>query len=100
MELKKRLIELLDNLNFEYGNMLADCYENNVENYVPPVEFFAEKLIANGVTIRKRGERKFNKDGSGTCNRCRITQMNVWDSDNYQNFCGHCGADMRGGKDE
>ena len=42
------------------------------------------------------GEWKFNKDGSGTCNQCGITQKNVWDYDGWQNYCGHCGADMRG----
>lgn len=41
------------------------------------------------------GEWKFNKDGSGTCNQCGITQKNVWDYDSWQNYCGHCGADMR-----
>ena len=44
------------------------------------------------------GEWKFNKDGSGTCNQCGITQKNVWDYDSWQNYCGHCGADMRGEK--
>jgi hypothetical protein len=44
------------------------------------------------------GEWKFNKDGSGTCNQCGITQKNVWDYDSWQNYCGHCGADMRGKK--
>lgn len=42
------------------------------------------------------GEWKFNKDGSGTCNQCGITQKNVWDYDNCQNYCGHCGARMDG----
>lgn len=40
------------------------------------------------------GEWKFNKDGSGTCNQCGITQKNVWDYDGWQNYCGHCGAKM------
>ena len=44
----------------------------------------------------KRGEWKFNRDGSGTCDQCGITQKNVWDFDNYQNHCGHCGARMDG----
>ena len=43
----------------------------------------------------KQGKWKLNKDGSGTCSLCRRTQKDVWDQDNFQNFCGHCGADMR-----
>lgn len=35
-----------------------------------------------------------NDDGSGTCSRCRRTQKCVWDYDNFQNYCGHCGAQM------
>ena len=44
----------------------------------------------------KHGEWKLHPDGSGTCNHCGRTQKAVWDYDNAQNFCGHCGADMRG----
>lgn len=44
----------------------------------------------------KRGEWKLHPDGSGTCSCCNRTQKSVWDYDNAQNFCGHCGADMRG----
>ena len=43
----------------------------------------------------KRGEWKLHPDGSGTCSCCNRTQKSVWDYDNAQNFCGHCGADMR-----
>lgn len=42
-----------------------------------------------------RSEWELHKDGSGTCKRCRCTQDAVWDMDAWQNFCGHCGADMR-----
>lgn len=41
------------------------------------------------------GEWKLNNDGSGTCSVCHFTQSSVWDDDGWQNFCGHCGADMR-----
>ena len=36
-----------------------------------------------------------NLDGSGICGNCGRIQKNVWDHDNYQNYCGHCGAEMR-----
>ena len=43
----------------------------------------------------KRGKWKLRKGGSGTCDQCHFTQLNVWDMDNWDNFCAHCGADMR-----
>ena len=46
-----------------------------------------------------RGEWKLHKDGSGTCNVCGTTQKAVWDMDSWQNFCGHCGAEMKGAKE-
>ena len=52
------------------------------------------------VTEAKRGRWELNDDGSGTCSRCNTTQKNVWDLDNYQNFCGHCGAKMDLGEEE
>ena len=44
--------------------------------------------------LRPMSAWKLNKDGSGTCKRCHCTQMAVWDYDNWQNYCGHCGAKM------
>lgn len=51
--------------------------------------------VADVAEVR-HGEWILHKDGSGTCNQCRITQKNVWDYDNHQNYCGHCGAKMDG----
>lgn len=59
-----------------------------------PCELFKSADVVEVV----HGEWKFNKDGSGTCNQCNITQKNVWDYDSWQNYCGHCGARMDGDK--
>ena len=42
----------------------------------------------------KHGKWKLHDDGSGTCNQCHHTQKAVWDDDNWQNYCGVCGAKM------
>ena len=42
-----------------------------------------------------RGKWTLNKDGSGTCSECGRVQTSCWDIDNWDNFCHHCGADMR-----
>ena len=42
----------------------------------------------------KHSEWVLHPDGSGTCKNCNTHQKSVWDMDNWQNHCGHCGADM------
>lgn len=43
----------------------------------------------------RRGKWTLNKDGSGTCSECGRKQSGCWDLDDWDNFCHHCGADMR-----
>ena len=65
-----------------------------------------EKGYADGIAAAEkarpvvRGKWRLNKDGSGTCKQCGWTAKDVWDEDGWQNFCGQCGADMRGDGDE
>lgn len=54
----------------------------------------AKAIYAAGYRKQKEGEWVFHSDGSGTCNQCHTTQKSVWDMDNYQPYCGHCGAKM------
>lgn len=58
----------------------------------------ASFLYEEGWRKQSEGKWKFHKDGSGTCSECHITQKNIWDYDNWQNFCGHCGAKMTRGE--
>lgn len=53
-----------------------------------------EYLKGNAYLLNKQGKWKLNKDGSGTCDQCGRIQKDVWDYDNWQNYCGHCGAEM------
>lgn len=57
---------------------------------VPTVEIDPESL-------RPKGKWRLNRDGSGTCSECNRTRNDVWDMDDWDNFCSHCGADMREG---
>lgn len=57
-------------------------------------------LYAQPDAEEKRGKWELHKDGSGTCTKCNTTQKNVWDMDGFQNFCGHCGANMDLGEEE
>lgn len=40
---------------------------------------------------------EFLGNGDGICQHCGSLQKHIWDLDGWQNFCGHCGADMREG---
>lgn len=60
----------------------------------------SRKMPAADVVEVRHGTWTFNKDGSGTCNQCGTTQKNVWDYDNWQNYCGHCGARMDGERED
>lgn len=33
--------------------------------------------------------------GNATCSHCKTRQKNVYDDENEQRFCGHCGAKMK-----
>lgn len=78
--------------------LIADGWRlerHGISNKLLQVMSIADVPTADVVEV-KRGEWKLHPDGSGTCSCCNFTQKNVWDYDNAQNFCGHCGADMRG----
>ena len=61
-----------------------------------------KKLVDNAVirifeqTGPKKGHWKLLKNGDAICSECGYTQKNAWDIDNWDNYCHHCGADMRG----
>ena len=61
-------------------------------------EDVAEHLYNSGYRKQREGEWLLHKDGRGTCKACRRTQKAGWDDDRYQNYCGCCGAKMKGGE--
>lgn len=72
----------------------AKGMEKSHEDFGVLVEWLVDKTP----TIepeRKKGKWIMHQDGSGTCDQCRIRQIAIWDFDGWQNFCGHCGADMQ-----
>jgi hypothetical protein len=65
------------------GQAIADRIEDNI-------------FILPEVDVEvKHGKWKLYSDGSGTCSVCGRHQKHIWDFDHWQNFCGHCGADLR-----
>ena len=71
--------------------------ENGNINFVLGIEWaieYAESLPEADVVEVKHGTWKLHKDGSGTCDQCHFTQRGMWDYDNWQRYCGVCGANM------
>lgn len=55
----------------------------------------AVKLYDAGWRKQIEATWKLNNYGSGTCSACNFTQRGVWDYDNFQRYCGCCGAKMK-----
>lgn len=91
-ELKQRLVELLKESKL-CSKRFDDQYSDGT------ISIIADHLIANGVTIRERGE--WIKTGFGiteriVCSNCGSERGSF----KRPPFCSQCGADMRGVKDE
>lgn len=105
-ELKQRLKELLleaPKTDIVYGDI-------KLKEPIQTVQTIVDHLIANGVTIRERGEWEVCSDeyeicaSEFVCSNCKesfvtseLTEEQFFE---MMKFCPHCGADMRGGKDE
>lgn len=79
-----------------------DCIHRelcNVHGYIDADECGVFKNKADVVEV-KHGTWKLFDDGSGRCDQCGKIQRDVWDIENVQNYCCHCGAKMDGGKKE
>lgn len=65
-----------------------------VKNINAELEWYKVRYHAMKNDTSKTGKWILHNDGSATCDQCRFTQKNVYDQDNYQNYCGVCGAKM------
>jgi hypothetical protein len=90
-ELKQRMIELLD-------ESFAKQYD---KRGLITATHTAEDLIANGVTIRERGEWGLETNEEEPNYMFKLVVCSVCNKKANQaySFCPHCGADMRGVKD-
>lgn len=92
--------DVLDEINEKISNIaFTSPYQDEIHIMVSGMERIrdsVEDAPAADVAPVVHGKWKFNMDGSGTCDQCNFTQMHVWDYDNWQNYCGVCGARMDG----
>lgn len=95
----EEMIEAIKKCSCVYTDCEQECSQcSNEELYDDSINHIARTIYEAGYRKQSEGVWKFNKDGSGTCSECGMTQKNVWDHDNSQRFCGCCGAKMKGGE--
>lgn len=94
IEMRAKLIELFHEKNSKYHIFCDDCLGKEPEELNYTMGLLADHLIANGVTVQKKGEWRWEKGHNGNywyqCSECGCTPH-----DNFS-FCPWCGADMRG----
>ena len=101
--MKEKLIELLNEVQFcPYQNdddISCDmCKWNDALIHCRALRQ-ADHLIANGVTVRAKGEWESRMDKSGWLNYYACSLCGQCLADDDWNFCPNCGADMRGKED-
>ena len=66
-----------------------------IEYHNKSIEEAEEELVKSCRLFRPaQGTWTLNTDGTGTCSECNMTQYAVYDQDNWQRYCGCCGARM------
>ena len=97
---RDKILDRLDDLSYIATNPPMDIKDQIGWELLRGLHKEISEMPTAEVEEVKHGEWKVHPDGSGTCSCCNRTQKAVWDYDNKQNFCGRCGADMRGGKND
>jgi hypothetical protein len=92
--MREKLIEL---------QLQADIEDEVSENTTQHRGYIADLMIANGVTVREKGEwddsgRYQFTDGTKAirCTECGCALTEIEYQKYFYNFCPVCGADMRG----
>lgn len=84
---------LIDAKELEKKALTESCFDSQTEDVFLDLVDSMPTIDAEPV---RHGTWKLHADGSGTCMECRSRQKIVWDYDNWQRYCGCCGAKMDG----
>lgn len=98
------VLDILNKWEFFYGQRAGrelwadkpkEVQDEDIANFNRDIQIVRAAIAPEN--LRPKGKWRLNKDGSGTCSECHRTRNDVWDMDNWDHFCSHCGADMREG---
>lgn len=88
-------------LFMQKAHLLSDMSDDGVGSkylVIPAKDF--DYIVDHSMSPIKHGKWINCMNGNATCSECRIRQKDVYDFDNEQHYCGHCGAKMDGGEYE
>lgn len=89
MELEGDILKIVRRVNVDVDEEeLLKALQYDRDQYKRGYEDGKRDAVVHGRWI-------LHPNGDGTCDQCGRYQKAIWDFDNQQNFCGHCGADMR-----
>ena len=80
------LIDSFDNCYYLYNSAVRETVRQALKN-----------APAADVAPVVHGEWINRMNGNATCSVCGLRSKAVYDLDNEQHYCGHCGAKMDGG---
>lgn len=84
-------MRLIDAKELEKKALTESCFDSQTEDVFLDLVDSMPTIDAEPV---RHGTWELHADGSGTCMECRSRQKHVWDYDNWQRYCGCCGAKM------
>lgn len=93
----KNADEIVKNMTKKFDKKYGDTTIKGIRDvFNMCVNCVNQTPTADAVEVKHGKWVSHHPDGSATCSVCGRKQKDVWDFDNWQNYCGHCGADMRG----
>ena len=99
------IIKGLECCQTEYERKCKECPYSRFKKHYITIDTCSSRLRADLLQLIKRLSTNpaeirwlLHADGSGTCQTCGFTQKAVWDMEDYQLYCNHCGAKVVGAK--
>ena len=95
----EEIVKIICQYRTDDGKCTCNQYQFGVRKCADPCVYRdrAEQLVDAGYAPVVHAEWINRRNGNATCSNCRIRSKAVYDLDNEQHYCGHCGAKMDGG---
>lgn len=86
-------------INIDFIESIISCNDKTIIYLGTNKDEYYETYETINEIIEKMHKNKgfwiLQKNGDAICSKCKRTQHNCYDLDNWDNYCHFCGADMR-----